>query len=189
MSRRVRSRQNPPAPAQAHFRNPRARELYTQNFSTRSLIVEREVLLGELSETVIPRIFESRQWLALTTGHPTPSVELVKEFYSNIDAIADDGSFEVSLRNIVFRVTPGMVADLLHAPRVANPTYPYTRTSPPSPTVIVQCLIGHFSSWDGKTPILTSRFSPEFLILSRIVLTNLYPTGHQSDVGPDRATL
>ncbi|KAF5458930.1 hypothetical protein F2P56_022923 [Juglans regia] len=94
MSRRVHPPQNPPAPAQAHFHNARARELYAQNFSTRSPIVER-------------------------------------------------------LRNIVFRVTPGMLADLLNTPRVANPTYPYTRTSPPSPSVIVECRIGHFSSWDG----------------------------------------
>ncbi|XP_041002183.1 ankyrin repeat-containing protein At5g02620-like [Juglans microcarpa x Juglans regia] len=133
MSRRVRSRQNPPAPAQAHFCNPRARELYTQNFSTRSPIVEREVLLGELSETVIPRIFESRQWLALTIGHPTLSVELVKEFYSNIAAISDDGSFEVSLRNIVFRVTPDHTAESCsHYPHPLNVEHPPASSSQPS---------------------------------------------------------
>lgn len=30
---------------------------------------------------------------------------------------------------------------------------------------------------------------PDYLVLSRVVLTNLYPTIHHSDIGLDRATL
>ncbi|KAG6682447.1 hypothetical protein I3842_13G142000 [Carya illinoinensis] len=189
MSRHVRPRQNPFAPAQAHFHSAKAQELYSQNFSHRTPIVEREMALGELTETIIPRIFESRQWQALTIGHPTPSVELVREFYSNIHDVSVDDSFEVSLRNVVFRVTPGMIATLLNVPRVSYPEFPYSRTSPPSPRVIASCLYGRPSSWEETTPISTTRFTPDHLILSRIVLTNLDPTGHNSDVGLDRAFL
>lgn len=92
----MRPRQNPLAPTQAHFHNARVRELYTQNFSQRTLIVEHEISLGELTETIVPHISESRQWQALTTGLPTHYVELVREFCSNILAITEDGSFAVS---------------------------------------------------------------------------------------------
>ncbi|KAG7993269.1 hypothetical protein I3843_02G170200 [Carya illinoinensis] len=116
----------------------------------------------------------------------TPSVW---KFYSNIHDVSVDDSFEVSLRNVVFRVTPGMIATLLNAPRVSYPEFPYSRTSPPSPQVIATCLCGRPSSWEGITLISTARFTPDHLILSRIVLTNLDPTGHNSDVGLDRARL
>ncbi|KAG6696740.1 hypothetical protein I3842_09G164300 [Carya illinoinensis] len=95
-------------------------------------------------------------------------MELVWEFYSNIHAISNDGSFDVSLRNIQFRVTPCMLADLLNVPRMTNFSYPYTRTSVPSKPTIAAFLCGYEINWDGRTPLHTVEFplSISFLVRS-----------------------
>lgn len=100
-----------------------------------------------------------------------------------------DGSFDVTLRNIQIRVSPPMLADLLNAPRVTEAPYPYSSTSGPSNPAIYARLCGHKKDWDGRTPIPTNKFSLDYLLLSRVVFTNLYPTNHHSDVSLDKATL
>ncbi|KAF5458447.1 hypothetical protein F2P56_022474 [Juglans regia] len=64
--RRVRDRTTPSASAQSVFHNARAQQLYTENFSKCTPIIEHEIFLCELKETILPHIFESRQWLIAT---------------------------------------------------------------------------------------------------------------------------
>lgn len=45
---RVRGQTNPYAPAQAHFHNTWAQQLYTEKFSHHTPIIECEISLGEL---------------------------------------------------------------------------------------------------------------------------------------------
>ncbi|XP_035550399.1 uncharacterized protein LOC118349558 isoform X2 [Juglans regia] len=82
-----------------------------------------------------------------------------------------------------------MLADLLNAPRVTEAPYPYASTSGPSNPAIYAKLCGDEWAWDGRTPIPTKKFTPDYLLLIRVVLTNLYSTNHHSDVDLDRATL
>ena len=53
-------------------------------FSKRRLYLERDVTLSELQFTCIPHVFESREWISLTSGFPAPPTNLIHEFYSNI---------------------------------------------------------------------------------------------------------
>lgn len=53
----VRRWTNPSTLAQAHIHNAQAQQLYIENFSHRTPMVEREISLGELQETILPHIF------------------------------------------------------------------------------------------------------------------------------------
>lgn len=145
-------------------------------------MVKHEVSLHKLNETIVSRIFLTRQWVTLTTGLPTYSLELVRKFYFNIHAISDNDSFEVSLQTIHFRVTPDMLANLLNAPRVPDMVYLYLTTLAPRMPIIVECLIVRYIAWNGRISLHMVKFPPNHLLLSRIILTNLYPTAHHSKI-------
>jgi hypothetical protein len=63
---------------------------YRNNFSKKNVLVESEVLVSDLSDSIfafIEDIFMKRQWDKLNKEAPTPLVELVREFYTNRDLL------------------------------------------------------------------------------------------------------
>ena len=66
------------------FRTPLNSHIYSSIFDLASPIVERVVEFNTLKTTFVPRIFESRDSVALFGNFEDPMDELVKEFYSNI---------------------------------------------------------------------------------------------------------
>ena len=48
-------------------------------FSKRRLYLERDVTFSELQFTCIPHVFESREWISLTSGFPAPPTNLIHD--------------------------------------------------------------------------------------------------------------
>ena len=66
------------------FRTPFNSHIYSSIFDVASPIMKRVVEFNTLKTTFVPRIFESRDWVALFRNFEDPMDELVKECYSNI---------------------------------------------------------------------------------------------------------
>ena len=100
------------------FRTPLNSHIYSSIFDLASPIVERVVEFNTLKTTFVPRIFESRNWVALFGNFEDPMDELVKECYSNIS------DFRVELicmvRGKEFIINPNSIADILHITRPQN---------------------------------------------------------------------
>nr|POF18310.1 hypothetical protein CFP56_47555 [Quercus suber] len=159
-------------------------------FSKRRLYLERDVTLSELQFTCIPRVFESRGWISLTSGFPAPPMNLIHEFYSNIHDIKKDGSFSVMVRNIRFEVTPDLVSTVLGIPRVMESPYPYTAETAPSQTDMLTLFCGEKTIWpNGVSKVKSASFIPEYQWLSRIMCTNLFPIAHLHTLNVPRAQL
>ena len=80
--------------------------------------------LAEFADTDLPDVIHSRGWESLCDVPVTfPSV-LIQEFYSNMQGF--DFSvplFHTCVRGTRIAVTPQLVADVLHVPRVEFPDY------------------------------------------------------------------
>ena len=112
-------------PSHVHFRDDKARKDFSENFSRWVIHSEHQVILSKFSNTNLPIIIYSRSWESLC-GIPVtfPSV-IIQEFYSNMHG------FDYSIPHFITRVwgtrnlvTPNIVSEVLHVPRVAHPDYP-----------------------------------------------------------------
>ena len=167
-----------------------AQTSYHGVFSKRRLYLERDVTLSELQFTCIPRVFESRGWISLSSGFPAPPMNLIHEFYSNIHDIKKDGSFSVMVRNIRFEVTPDLVSTVLGIPRVMESPYPYTAETAPSQTDMLTLFCGEKTIWpNGVSKVKSASFIPEYQWLNRIMCTNLFPIAHLHTLNVPRAQL
>ena len=86
---------------------------------------EHQVVLSDFSDTNLPTVIYSRGWESLY-GVPItcPSV-IIQEFYSNMHGF--DSSiphFLISILGIRIVVTPELISDVLHVPKVSHPDYP-----------------------------------------------------------------
>ncbi|KAL4598125.1 hypothetical protein ACB092_11G037000 [Castanea dentata] len=175
---------------ECRFHDLDAQTSYHGFFSKRRLYLERDVTLSELQFTCVPRVFESRGWISLTSGFPAPPTNLVHEFYSNIHDIKEDGSFSVMVRNISFEVTPTLVSAVLGIPRVLESPYPYTAETAPSQTDMLTLFCGEHTIWpNGISKVKSASFIPEYQWLNRIMCTNLFPIAHLHTLNVPRAQL
>ena len=112
-------------PYHVRFRDEKAKLDFMKNFSRHGIHSERQVVLSNYSDTNLPTITYNRGWESLC-GNPItcPSV-IIQEFYSNMHG------FNTSVPHFITRVwgtriivTPDIVSEVLHVPRVAHPDYP-----------------------------------------------------------------
>lgn len=92
----------------------------------------------------------------------------------------DDNSFGVSLWNIQFRVTCGLLSNLLRLPNQPILLIP---------TLNPLGLVGMLYFLVSMYVILTVDFTLEHLVLSKVLCTNLYPILHQSDLVAERSRM
>ena len=89
--------------------------LLTSIFDLASPIVERVVEFDTLKTTLVPRIFESRDWAALFGNFEDLMDELVKECYSNISDLGVELICWVKGKEFI--INPNSIADILHITR------------------------------------------------------------------------
>ena len=87
--------------------------------------MERLVILVDFADTDLPTVIHSRGWESLCDVLVTCPTVLIQEFYSNMHGF--DFSvplFSTCVRGTRIVVTPLLVADVLHVPRVDILTTP-----------------------------------------------------------------
>ena len=107
------------------FYDDDAHKSFSENFSRRSVHLERQVLLVDFTNTDLLTVIHSREWESLYDVSITCPLMLIQEFYSNMHGI--DRSiplFFTRIRGTCIPVTPQLVADVLRVPKIEFPDYP-----------------------------------------------------------------
>ena len=114
-----------PSPSISWFRDDDAFKAFSEKFSRRVIHSKRQVILSDFTDTDLPSVIHSRGWESLCDVPVTCPLVRIKEFYSNMHGI--DRSvplFFTRIRGTRIPVTPQLVADVLHVPRIEFPDYP-----------------------------------------------------------------
>ena len=81
--------------------------------------------MANFTDTDLPNVIHSQGWESLCDVSVTCPSVLIQEFYFNmhgIDSLVP--FFHTRIRGTRIFVTPKLVADVLHVPRVEHPDYP-----------------------------------------------------------------
>ena len=112
-------------PSQVRFCDDKARKDFSKNFSQRGIHLECQVIPSDFSNTNLPTVIYSRGWESLYGIPVTCPFTIIWEFYSNMHG------FDISVPHFVtcvqgthIAVTPDIVSEVLHVPRVAHSDYP-----------------------------------------------------------------
>ena len=112
------------APLFLRFRDDDAYKAFSENFSKRGIHSERQVILSDFADTDLPSVIHSRGWESLCDVPVTCPLVLIQEFYSNMHGI--DRSvplFFTRVQGTRIPITPQLVADVIHVPRIEFPNY------------------------------------------------------------------
>ena len=114
-----------PTPSFVRFHNEDAWKAFSENFSWRGIHSERQVILADFVNTDLPTIIHSRGWESLCDVPVTCPSVLIQEFYSNIHGFDYSVPYFITrVRGMRIVVTPEIVSDVLHVPRVEFSDYP-----------------------------------------------------------------
>ena len=114
-----------PSPSTIRFHDDDAFKAFSENFSKRGIHSERQVVLSDFADTNLSSVIHSRGWESLCDISVTCPLVLIQEFYSNMHGIDHlVPLFFTHVRGTCIPVTPQLVADVLHVPRIEFPDYP-----------------------------------------------------------------
>ena len=107
------------------FHDEKARDVFFENFFDWVIHLKRWVILFNFLETPLLSVFTFRGWTSLCEKPSRCPDVFIQEFYSNMHVI---NTF-VPRFNTVFHgtrivVTPELIFEVLHVPRVDHPDYP-----------------------------------------------------------------
>ena len=114
-----------PSPSIIRFYDDDAFKAFSKNFSRRGIHSKRQVVLLDFVNTDLPSVIHSRGWESLCDVPVTCPPVLIQEFYSNmhwIDRLVP--FFFTRVQGTCIPVTPQLVANVLHVPRIKFPDYP-----------------------------------------------------------------
>ena len=114
-----------PSPSTIRFYDDDAFKAFSKNFSRRGIHSKRQVVLLDFVNTDLPSVIHSKGWESLCDVPVTCPFVLIQEFYSNmhwIDRLVP--FFFTRVQGTCIPVTPQLVANVLHVPRIKFPDYP-----------------------------------------------------------------
>ena len=114
-----------PSPSTVRFCDDDAFKAFSENISRRGIHLECQVVLSNFADTDLPSVIHSRGWESLCDVLVTCPLVLIQEFYSNMHGI--DRSvplFFTRVRGTRIPVTPQLVVDVFHVPRIEFLDYP-----------------------------------------------------------------
>lgn len=125
-------------------------------------------------------MFTSRNWLSLCYNIVSPPIDIVREFFSNVQVRSSNNSnfLEVWLRVKSFKITSRVIYEVLVVPLVSDVDSPYSSTSKPSIDDVLTLLCGHNTIWDGSANVPTSMLTNEYVVLYRTVCHNIWPISY-----------
>ena len=151
--------------------------------------MERQVLLSYFSDTNIPTVIYSQVWESLCGIPVTCPFMIIQEFYSNMHKFNYSvPHFITRIRGMRIVVTPDIVFEVLHVPRVAHPNYPSCdclRTVSKDELSSLFCETP--SSWGDrqKTPCLG--FAKDLRFLNMVMTFILHPLFHYNSITEPRS--
>ena len=114
-----------PSPSTVRFSDDDAFKALSENFSRRGIHSKRQVILSDFVDTDLPSVIHSRGWESLCDVLVTCLLVLIQEFYSNMHGIdCSVPLFFTHVRGTRIPVTPQLVVDVLHVPRIEFLDYP-----------------------------------------------------------------
>ena len=152
-----------PTLSHIRFRDEKARMDFSENFSQCSIHSEHQVVLLDFFDTDLPTIIYSRGWEPLCGISVIFPFVIIHEFYSNMHGF--DYSIPHSItrfRGMRIVVTPDLISEVLHVPRVEFVDYPgYDHLKTVSKDELMSLFCETPSSWGGRqnTPCSFSIFA------------------------------
>ena len=114
-----------PIPSHLRFWDEDARKDFSENFSQWGVHSECRVILVDFTDTDLPTVIHSQGYESLCDVSVTCLSMLIQEFYSNMHGFNFSVPlFSTRVRGTRIVVTPQLVADVLHVPRVKHLDYP-----------------------------------------------------------------
>lgn len=158
-------------------------------------MAERDVNCSDLQDyefCFIPRLFAKMQWEYFVLPPSRPYVELVREFYANIKGLSKDPLRLVTfIRGKKIEVTQELIASIITwTPIISDPGYPFRFLEFPTKFDMYEVFRppGTHRSWHDTMNVLPiGHLSQPVKLLARIMLNNIYPLDHHSDLGLPRA--
>ena len=173
-----------PTPSHILFYDENARKDFSENFSRRGVHSERRVILADFADINLPDVIHSQGWESLCDMPITCPSVLIQEFYSNMHGI--DSSiplFHTHVRRTHIVVTPQLVADVLHVPRVEHPDYPgCDRLRTMSKDEMISTFCERTSDWGDHhfTPCKAFAKGPRFI--NMVMTFVLRPFSHYNSI-------
>ena len=166
------------------FHDDNAYKAFSENFSRRGIHVERQVVLSDFADIDLPSFIHSRGWESLCDVPITCPLVLIQEFYSNMHGI--DRSvplFFTCVRGTRILVTPQLVVDVLHVPRIEFPDYPSCeRLRTVSRYELMSSFCEHPTAWGERlfTPCRPFAKGPRFM--NMVMTFVLHPISHYNSI-------
>ena len=114
-----------PAPFFVWFYDDGAWKDFSENFFRWGIHSECHVVLSNFFDIDLPTVTHSRGWKSLWDILVTCPSVIIQEFYSNMHWIYTSiPHFFSRVRSTRIVVTPEIVSEVLHVPRVTHPDYP-----------------------------------------------------------------
>ncbi|XP_075665344.1 uncharacterized protein LOC142635008 [Castanea sativa] len=145
------SSSDPPVPPlHVRFHDEKAYQDFSKNFSKRGVHPKRHVILLDFSDTPLPDVIHTRGWESLCKVPLRCPTVFIQKFYSNLhDIDSSVPQFVTTFGGTCIVVTPDLISEILHVPKVSHPDYPSCQRLR---TVSKDELLSHFcetpSIWD-----------------------------------------
>ncbi|KAB8463993.1 hypothetical protein FH972_014362 [Carpinus fangiana] len=184
------------------FRNKSTKKIFQERFHDRTVIAARPVNLSDLQDSnfqMISQIFTQRKWEYFIAPPARPFINLVREFYANMDSqqISDysiDAPLQILsfIRGVPIVVTREVIAEVTGISLIEEPGYPYPTEEFPSKFDMSKLFIppDSYNHWqDYMMVIPLGHLSHPVKLLARIVMQNVFPIDHHSDLRVARGRL
>ena len=178
-----------PTPSHIRFHDEKAKSDFFENFSRRGIHSKCQVVLSDFSDTDLPTVIYNRGLESLC-GTPVtcPSV-IIQEFYSNMHGFDYSiPQFVTRVRDIRIVVTPGIVSEVLHVPRVVHLDYlSCERLRTMSKDELSSLFCETPFSWGDCQNTSCSAFTKGSRILNMVITFILHPLSHYNTITKPRA--
>ena len=178
-----------PTPSYVRFHDEKAKLNFSENFCRRGIHAKRHVVLLDFSDTGLPTVIHNRGWGSLC-GIPVtcPSV-IIQEFYFNMHKIDTSVPHCFSrVRDMCIIVTPEIVSEVLHAPRVAHLDYSsYECLRTVSKDELSSCFYETPLSWGNRQNTSCSGLAKGLRFLNMVMTFVLHQLSHYNSITKPRA--
>ena len=114
-----------PTPTLVRLHDGKGHQDFLKNFSKHGIHLECHVVLLDFSDTAPPTVIHSRGSESLCEIPMRCPTVIIQEFYSNMHGFNTSiPQFTTHIRGTCIVVTPNIISEILHIPRVLHPDYP-----------------------------------------------------------------